>query len=836
MTKSMIYAALGASLTFVSMGGVGCAQQTQTADAAQGADTLTQLKPLLHPLFSDNAVLQRDRPLPVWGWTTPATKIEVQLDNDAKQVTTAGADGRWNVSLPAHAAGGPHSMTVKAGGNSVARKNLLFGDVWLCSGQSNMAYDLNGAQNPKQEIANANYPEIRLLQVPGAIKNTPQQTFTNATWQVCSPQTVERFSAVGYFFGRDLHQKLKVPIGLIDSSWSGTVGQAWVSAPALSTLPDFRLEIEKVAAAGDSDAQLRNWWNQNDPGSAAHQETIDFDDAAWQTMSLPGAWEGKGFPDFDGVMWFRRTVDVPGNAAGRDLQLDLGSIDDNDTTYWNGTPVGAMQGFSNLRNYTVPGALVKAGRNVIAVRVLDTGGGGGISGPDLSMTVGGQTVSLAGDWKFKQGPDFKILPAAPASDPNTATVLYNGKIAPLVPAAIKGIVWYQGESNADDMNEATQYRTLLPTLINDWRAKFGAATPFYIMQLANFKAPDDTPKNDPWPNLRETQLLAARNLPNTYLNVLIDLGEENNVHFPNKQAASARLTQNVLEHTYGQNVQGSGPTLKDAKATEGAMQLSFDNATGLALKGDANRVFAVAGADKRFAWATPQIAGNRVTLRSDAVAAPLYARFGWSSNPRAALYNAAGVPASPFRTNPDDAAAPVAAVNKANFSDADLIFDGFNRAFLVDDSYYKAAINDEKPSNTWNASLMIMVAEDAYERTGSEKHKALVEELCASWLKRTPPPWDWDGWNDDIGWFAMALMRGYQITGNPEFLKQAKYGFDMAYKRGWDTQYNGGGIWEQQPEKTPKGEKISKEVLSNDSLGLVACLIYQSTKEQSYLG
>ena len=838
MKKHLIYVALGAALLLANLSGTGCAQQAPAALAPQNQNALAQTKPLLHPLFSDNAVLQRDRSVPVWGWMAPGARVEVQLDN-TKQTAIAGNDGRWTVSLAPHAAGGPHSLSVSANGRSLSRKNLLFGDIWLCSGQSNMAYDLHGAQNPDAEIAAANYPEIRLLQVPGEVRNTPQDTFKGATWQVCSPQTVGTFSAVGYFFGRDLYRKLKVPIGLIDSSWSGTPGEAWVSAPALGTLPDWKPAVEKInadlAANGDTDAQLRAWWNANDPGSAAHQEAPNFDDSSWKTMSLPGAWEGRGLPDFDGIVWFRREVNVPANGAGRDVQLDLGSIDDNDTTYWNGTPVGSMQGFSNLRSYIVPGALVKAGRNVIAVRVLDTGGGGGVAGPNLSMLSGGQTISLDGDWKFHQGPDLGSLPPAPQSDPNAPTVLYSSKIAPLVPAAIKGIAWYQGESNADDMREATQYRTLLPTLIKDWRTKFGEQTPFYVVQLANFKAPDNgAPKNDPWPNTREAQSKAAQSLPNTHLIVTIDLGEANNVHYPNKQATGLRLAQSALENTYGVQIESSGPTLRAAKAVAGAMQLTFDHAQGLNLKGDQTHVFAVAGADKIFHWATPTINGATVTLRSPDVATPLYARFGWSNNPRAALYNAAGLPASPFRTDELDDA-PAQPVKNANVSAADLMFDGFNRTFLVDSSYYKTSINDDKPMDTWRASLEIMVAEDAYERTGSAQHRALVEELCKSWLKRTPPPWDWDGWNDDIGWFAMALIRGYQITGNPEFLKQAKYGFDMAYKRGWDTQYNGGGIWEQQPEKTPKGEKISKEVLSNDSLGLVACLIYQSTKDQSYL-
>ena len=838
MKKQLIITSLGAALLLVNLSGAGCAQQAQPAPAPENKAAVTQLKPLLHPLFSDNAVLQRDRPLPVWGWATPGARVEVQLD-DAKQTATAGADGRWMVTFPAHATGGTHTITVTAGGSGVARKNLLFGDVWLCSGQSNMAYDLHGAQNTDAEIAAANYPEIRLLQVPNEADSTPQQSFKGVGWQVCSPQTVGTFSAVGYFFGRDLYRELKVPIGLIDSSVSGTPGEAWVSAPALSTLPNWKPAVAKieadVAAKGDTAAQLRAWWSKNDPGSAAHQEAPDFDDSTWKTMSLPGAWEDKGLPDFDGIGWFRRTVDVPANGAGRDLQLDLGSIDDNDTTYWNGTPIGGANGWQLKRSYTVPGALVKAGRNVIAVRVLDTGGGGGMSGPELSMLSGGQTVSLAGDWKFKQGPEFKSLPAAPQSDFNAPTVLYNAKIAPLAPAAIKGIAWYQGESNSDNLGEAKDYRTLLPTLVKDWRAKFGEATPFYIVQLANFKAPDDAPKNDPWPNTREAQLLAARSLPNTHLITTIDLGGENLLHYPNKQATGSRLAQSALANSYGEKIESSGPTLKDAKFEGGTAKLQFDHAQSLNLKGDQSRVFAIAGADKVFHWATPTIQGDTVTLRSADVATPLYARFGWSSNPRAALYNVADLPASPFRTDALADEIPAKPIKNVNASDADLMFDGFNRAFLVNSSYYKTSLKDEKPMGTWGGSLDIMVAEDAYERTGSAQHKALVEELCSSWLKRTPPPWDWDGWNDDIGWFALALIRGYQITGNPEFLKQAKYGFDMAYQRGWDTQTNGGGIWEQQPEKTPKGEKISKEVLSNDSLGLVACLIYQSTKDKSYL-
>jgi sialate O-acetylesterase len=657
MKNKLIWLALSVALTLANRSATVQAQEATGTQATQTEATGTEAKPLLHPLFSDNAVLQRDRTVPVWGWTVPGTTVAVQFDAQ-KQTTRAATDGRWTISLPPHAAGGPHSLSVSGvGGASATRRNLLFGDVWLCGGQSNMAYDLYGALNPEAEIAAANYPDIRLLQVPNAITSAPIQSFEGAGWQPCSPQTVARFSGVGYFFGRELYKKLKVPIGLINSSWSGTPGEAWVSGPALATMPEFKPAVEALKQSENAPnsyaRQMTAWWQNNDPGSRAHQEAPAFDDSNWKTIDEPGPWEDKGFADFDGVMWFRRTIDVPAAWAGRDLHVDLGSVDDNDTTFWNGTVVGATQGWNKSRNYTVPGAQVKAGRNTIAVRVLDTGGGGGLAGPALSMKSANDTVSLGGAWKIHQGPALQSLAPMPqsAENPNAPEVLFNGKIAPLLPGQIKGVIWYQGESNSDNQAEARQYRALLPLLVGDWRAHFGAQTPFYIVQLANFKALDDAPGNNPWPNTREAQLQTSQRLPNTPLVVTIDLGEEKNVHYPNKQEVGSRLARSALANTYGLKIESSGPTLREAKAINGAMQLSFDHAQGLNLKGEANRVFAVAGTDGKFAWATPQIAGNVVTLRSPDVPAPLYARFGWADNPRAVLYNAAALPASPFRTD-----------------------------------------------------------------------------------------------------------------------------------------------------------------------------------------
>lgn len=554
---------------------------------------------------------------------------------------------------------GPHSLSVNASpkGGSATRRDLLFGDVWLCGGQSNMAYDLHGVKDSEQEIAAASYPNLRLLQVPNAIANAPLQSFEGAGWQVCTPQTAHSFSGTGYFFGRKLLGELKVPIGLIDSSWSGTPGQSWVSGPALATMPEYKPAVDAMrsaAAQGTRAEQMLAWW-RNDPGTVAHQEAPAFADSAWRAINLPGVWERQGFPDFDGVMWFRRTVDVPPAWAGRDLRLDLGGIDDNDTTYWNGAVVGATNGFRPARSYPVPGAQVVAGRNVIAIRVLDTGNDGGFSGPALALRSGAESLSLDGAWKARPGPALQSLPATPRSleNPNAPVVLFNGKIAPLLPGEIKGVIWYQGESNADRVEQAEQYRTLLPLLVNDWRSKFGEKTPFYIVQLANFKTPDDTPRDDAWPRLRDAQWQTAHRLPNTGLAVMIDLGEEKEVHFHNKQEAGRRLALCALEGTYGVKVESSGPVLREATATaDGAMRLKFDHAEGLNLKGNGERVFAVAGADRKFYWATPQVAGDVVTIRSAEVPAPVCARFGWSSNPRAWLYNAAGLPGSPFQFAP----------------------------------------------------------------------------------------------------------------------------------------------------------------------------------------
>ncbi len=647
MIKTLLTCALSAALL-----------TTIVAAPAQSQQMTTVVKPLLHPLFSENAVLQRDRPLMIWGWARPDADVTVKFGGGTRTLRAAD-DGYWSVPVRPRAAGGPYALEVSSNGQTETRRNLMFGDVWLCSGQSNMEWPLKNTNGGAAEIAAANYPLVRLLTVPKGVRGDgPKESF-GANWEVCSPQTAGDFSAVGYFFGRKLNRDLKVPIGLIDSSWGGTPARAWTSRVALEKLGTFDKALGALDASLNNNStmadRIAQWW-QSEPGTQAGWEKTETPDADWRVVAQPGLWEGKGFEGFDGVMWMRREVDIPASWVGRDLTLSLGAIDDRDTTYWNGEQVGSTDDYNKPRVYNIDKTRVRAGRNVIAIRVLDTSGGGGMSGPAEAMSLKCDLgeIRLDGDWKMKIGAALAALPAFPQTDinQNSPTALYNGMIAPLLPGQIKGAIWYQGENDAGN---ATGYQRLLPALILDWRARFGAPTgapmPFYIVQLANFRAPTDDPNAVGWASLREAQSLTARNVPDVGIAVITDIGEEKDIHPRNKQDVGLRLALQALKNTYGAPVQADGPTLRSAQVEAGKIVLTFGNADGLNLKGEPNRVFAIAGADKKFVWATPIIEGNRITLSSAEISAPVYARFGWSDNPRANLYNSAGLPASPFRTD-----------------------------------------------------------------------------------------------------------------------------------------------------------------------------------------
>lgn len=616
-------------------------------------------KPFLHPLFTDNAVLQRGGHVRIWGWTKPGETVRLRLDKVAAS-TKAAKDGRWLVSLKAPPTGGPYKLQVE-GSEKMERENILIGDVWLCSGQSNMEWSVANSHNPKEEIANGKHPHIRLFTVPKRIAPAPTET-VDASWAECSPETVKHFSAVAYYFGRSLREHdPKVPIGLIHSSWGGTIAEAWTSAEALQSMPAFHQSLREVQDWAESEsgaskdghhsqheAKLDAWWKANDKNGLAKAQS-HYDSSRWKVMPVPGVWETSALPDFDGLVWFRKVVTLPDAWVGKDLELSLGAIDDEEVTFVNGTQVGSTQSWDKKRVYRVPAKHWRAGENLIAVRVLDTASDGGFHGEASNLQlkpvekVQEPPIPLAGYWEYDAGraaSDLTPLPRKIGGSPNTTTVLYNGMIAPLVPMTIKGAIWYQGESNA---SRPTQYRTLLPTMIADWRKQFKASSfPFHVVQLANFMKREDAPGESTWAALREAQALTAQRDPNVGLAVAIDIGEADDIHPRNKQDVGKRLA--MAERGL------SGPSFREMILQGPVARLRFDHAKGLTADGDP-KGFAIAGADKKFVWAKAKIRGEEVLVTAPQIREIVAVRYGWGNNPECTLYNGAGLPAVPFRTD-----------------------------------------------------------------------------------------------------------------------------------------------------------------------------------------
>ena len=631
---------------------------------------LTQDAPALKlpAILGNNMVLQQGKPVPVWGWATPGEAVIVKIAGQEK-ATKADANGKWQVKLdPLKAGGGPYELTV-AGATTITLKNILVGEVWVCSGQSNMQFGTGGALNAAEEIKQATFPNIRLFVTNYAAPAAPAADCQGA-WAECSPQTVGGFSAVGYFFGRKLHQDLGVPVGLIDSAVGGTPVESWTSREGLAAEPEGKLFAERLdqimaaypEAVKKYEETLANFEKDKAAADAAKPDdstwgTADLDDTKWQDMALPTRWEAVGL-DIDGVVWFRTSVAVPEAWVGKDLSLKLGPIDDNDITYVNGEKVGETNGWTTPRVYPVPGKLVKAGKLVIAVRVTDTGGAGGIWGKPEDLTLapaageGKDALTLAGKWRYAVA--VKLLPRpGPPMGPGNAwlpTSLYNGMIAPLVPFAIQGAIWYQGEANA---GRAYQYRALMPAMIRDWRRVWGQGDlAFGMVQLANFTAAVPTPGDSDWAELREAQTLALKT-PNTGMAVIIDIGDAADIHPKNKQDVGLRLALWALAQTYGKKLVYSGPLYDSLKIDGDKVRLSFKHlGGGLVAKGGALKTFAIAGEDKKWVWADAVIDGATVVVSSAQVPKPVAVRYAWANNPEGCnLYNQEGLPASPFRSD-----------------------------------------------------------------------------------------------------------------------------------------------------------------------------------------
>ncbi len=636
------------------------------------ADNIPATNIKLPSIFGDRMVLQQGCAVPVWGTADAGGTVMVSI-LDQKKPALVDADGKWMAQLDSLSAGGPYELTI-AGEDTIVFHDVLVGEVWLGSGQSNMEMPLAGWGNVMdyvKEIAAANFPNIRLFTVPRTIAYQPQSDVKTNGWQTCSPQTVPEFSSTAYFFGRKLHQDLNVPVGIIHSSWGGTVVEAWTSAEALKTTPYFAEQLSRMESVGTASAieQARHtfvearqaWFNSihaADRGYAASPKWFveDLDLSDWKSMALPALWENAGLPALDGTVWFRKDLMIPQSWAGKDLQLYAGKIDDVDTTYFNGEKIGSRNIWNEVRKYTVPGRLVRAGKNSITVRVFDWIGGGGIwdNPADLKLVSAGiDSISLAADWLYRVGMDLNEVGLQPRNpdDPNYPTVLFNAMINPLIPFAIKGAIWYQGESNA---GRAYQYRMLFPMMIDDWRNRWQqGAIPFLFVQLASWQDVLAEPNESDWAELREAQTMTLLTRPNTGMAVAIDIGDAKDIHPKNKQEVGRRLALNALKIAYEKNVAFSGPIYKSMKVEDNRVRLKFTHTDGGLVAKDSPKLkgFAIAGADHIFRWAETKIDGNEILVWHKEIKNPVAVRYAWASNPVCNLFNGLGLPASPFRTD-----------------------------------------------------------------------------------------------------------------------------------------------------------------------------------------
>jgi sialate O-acetylesterase len=633
----------------------------------------------LSSLFSEHMVLQRGKDVPVWGWGTPGDQVTVEFGGQ-KGTAAVAADGKWQAKLRAmEASSEARQLVVRSqrGDGEIRIGDVLVGEVWLASGQSNMQWAVRDSNNASAEIAAANYPNIRLFTVPN-LAVMSRQTNVDSAWKVCSPGSVESFSAVAYFFGRELHRELGIPIGLINSSWGGTRVEAWMSKEALLAHAETKKEIEAYEKMSIDPAVQMRWdeyaknplaWERAnaaaDPGNGAFAHgwaAEEFDDSKWETMHVPSRWQEFGH-NYSGVFWFRREVTVPADWAGEDLVLHIGACDKHDTTYFNNTKVGGIgwetkNAWCTPRVYRIPAALVKPGKNVIATRVYSYLYHGGMIGPAEYLKVvragtDAEEISIQGQWRFaiehNLGLITPVQPPMGAGNPNTIHILFDSMIWPLVPYAIGGAIWYQGESNADNPK---LYRRLFPAMIRNWREAFGqGAFPFYYVELTNYMAPQAAASEGGWANLREAQAAVLKE-PNTGRAVIIDVGDALDIHPRNKLDVGKRLARIALAKQFGKPMEFSGPVYGRHAVEGDSIRVTFDHAKGLKTRnGGAVEGFAVAGADGEFHWGEGKIMGEGVIVQSVSVREPRTVRYGWASNPKGNLINAAGLPAAGFRTD-----------------------------------------------------------------------------------------------------------------------------------------------------------------------------------------
>jgi sialate O-acetylesterase len=634
------------------------------AFCADGPVPKTPPLPFLSPVFGDNMVLQRGKPNTFWGWATPGSAVSIEVGGKSAS-GAAGPDGKWSVSFEVPPVGGPYSVRVH-GEQDIALQNVLVGDVWLCGGQSNMHLGVGATDNGAEAIEVADHPDLRLFLV-GSKMGYSTASVPMGTWKVCTPATLAEggdggFSAVAYYFARRIQEELHIPVGLVESCSGGSPAEAWMSGHTLANFPEFQAKIagiEKLRSAGAHEygSFLMHWLDDYDPGAKGDGwGTMNVDDSGWKAVDVPGAFSELGVEAIPCVCWFRREITLPDPLPAGEATIYLGSIEKMDTTFINGKWIGASSWAENPRVYPIPAGVLKPGRNLVTIRIFKVKPVDGFppKAEILQIKLGdGSSVALAGKWKGIVSVDARPphpMPLDLENYPTMPEVLYNGMIAPLAPLSITGAIWYQGEANT---GHPVLYRALLPALIANWRALFRQGDfPFYIVSLPYFTHRRSEPGDDGWAEIREAQAMTAAAVPNSGLAVTIDTGDADSVHPKQKKVVGERLAYCALAEHYHVKIPDRGPTLAAVETIPGGLKLHFAHiGGGLVVRGEKLGEFSVAGADKKWAWAKAVIDGDAVVVTSPTVPNPVAARYAWQGNPAATLFNDAGLPASPFRTD-----------------------------------------------------------------------------------------------------------------------------------------------------------------------------------------
>jgi len=642
-------------------------------------------------IFSDHMILQSAAHVPVWGQADAGEAVTVKF-NGKSYTSQAGAEGRWTVDLNLKdSAAGPFEMEV-IGKNKITIQDVLVGEVWLASGQSNMERMINQTAGAQKDIAASTNPMIRQFKIPRTASDSPAKD-CKGKWVLAGPATTGDFTAVGYYFAKRLYKELGAPVGIINSTWGGTFSEAWTSAESIAQTPSLAAGAEarrkvKLEYPGQIKTFAENfaaWMRETGREDKIFDSQTFVGDQpstdGWVSVTLPGKVAASGLPEY-GAIWLRREIDVPPAAAASGLNVLFGEMKGFETVYWNGRKISEttpekFTGEGMPRLCGIPPQLIKPGKNIMAVRIFAPAEPPAFLITSQSFNAG--PVSLAGIWQAKA--EFALsglnsLPPPPKPPrqftSQLASELFNGMIAPLIPYRLAGVIWYQGEANR---GRAWEYRESFPLLIKDWRKQWGREDlPFYFCQLANFLEKKSEPSESAWAETREAQSLAL-SLPATGQAVLIDVGEARDIHPRNKVDVGERLARIALAKNYGKEIVFSGPLYESMQVEGNVIRLKFrhtegglvpralpaqydvqtligatapltPNSPGSELEG-----FAICGADRKWVWANAKIDGDSVVVWSDKVPAPVAVRYGWADNPTCNLYNSEGLPASPFRTD-----------------------------------------------------------------------------------------------------------------------------------------------------------------------------------------